>query len=120
MNKHTLILGASTNPERYSFKAAEMLTSHQHTIALVGNKAGEVCGETIHTEMVHFENIHTVTLYLNPTNQIPYYEYIFLLSPNRIIANPGTENHDLKQLCFKNNVQYEEACTLVLLSTGQY
>jgi uncharacterized protein len=120
MSKNTLILGASTNPERYAFKAAESLTAKGHKIFLIGNKPGNVCGVEIESEMKLISDIDTITLYLNPTNQVPYYEYIFSLHPKRIIANPGTENSDLKQMCLNEKVQYEEACTLVLLSIGQY
>lgn len=66
------------------------------------------------------DDIDTVTLYLNPANQVPYYDYIISLKPKRIIFNPGTENDELESLANKNGIQTMEACTLVLLSTSQY
>ena len=66
------------------------------------------------------DNVDTVTLYLNAQNQKQYYDYILSLKPKRIIFNPGTENPELYKLAKENNIQVMEACTLVLLSTGQY
>lgn len=118
--KKTLILGASNNPERYSYLAAHKLHAHGHPIVNVGIKLGEVAGvpielpETIHTD------IDTITLYLGPQNQPPYYDYILHSKPKRIIFNPGTENPELESLAEEQGIETTEACTLVLLSTGQY
>jgi len=67
-----------------------------------------------------FENIDTVTLYLNPERQKEYYDYILALNPRRVIFNPGTENIELMSLLKENNINSEVACTLVLLSSNQY
>jgi predicted CoA-binding protein len=75
---------------------------------------------TIETEKRPLENIDTVTLYLNPTHQKQYYDYILSLKPKRIIFNPGAENEELRQLALQNDIQPMEACTLVMLGTGQY
>lgn len=120
MQKKTLVLGASTNPERYSFLAVERLTAHQHSVVAIGNKAGSIGNTEIITTHPHSENIDTVTLYLNPSHQKEYYNYILSLKPKRIIFNPGTENKELYDLVLQNNIQPIEACTLVMLSTGQY
>ena len=74
----------------------------------------------IDTALLKYKNIDTVTLYLNPKNQEQYYEYMIGLNPSRIIFNPGTENPDFYAMLRKNNIDYEVACTLVLLSIGQY
>jgi predicted CoA-binding protein len=120
MIKKTLVIGASTNPNRYSFMAIQKLTNYGHPIMAIGNKVGEVSGVKITTEMVIFENIDAVTLYLNKKNQEIYYDYIIGLNPKRVIFNPGTENVELENLLTKNNIAFEEACTLVLLSIGKY
>ena len=60
------------------------------------------------------------TLYLNPERQKDYYNYIVSLKPERVIFNPGTENPELYQILRENNIDFEAACTLVLLSTNQY
>ncbi len=120
MKKTTLILGASINPERYSYKALQLLISKQHPVLAVGKSGGEVNGITISKEPIFSKDIQTVTLYLNPTHQKAYYEYILALQPARIIFNPGTENQELEKLAEANDIQCIRACTLVLLSTGQY
>lgn len=116
----TLVIGASTNPERYSFKAANSLLNHGHEVYLFGVKKGNVKGIEIQNEFPSSINIHTVTMYVNPTIQKEYYESILALKPSRVIFNPGTENPEFEKLLSDNNIAYEEACTLVLLSTGQY
>lgn len=119
-SKKTLILGASDNPSRYSFLALQRLKSHGHPVEAIGRKKTVVGDTLIGTEKKVLENIDTVTLYLNPTHQKEYYDYILSLQPRRIIFNPGTENDELQSLAQKHGIQTLEACTLVMLSTGQY
>ena len=118
--KRTLVLGASDNPSRYSYLAIKRLRSHGHPVAAIGKKHTMVNDVTIDTEKKELENIHTVTLYLNPLRQKEYYNYILSLKPQRIIFNPGAENDELFDLATKNGISPIEACTLVLLSTNQY
>lgn len=118
--KKTLIIGASNNPERYAYKAAERLLSHGHEIALIGKRPDIIFGKTIDTEKTEFEGIDTVTLYLSAKFQPEYYEYILSLQPKRVIFNPGTENPEFSVLLESKGIIAEEACTLVLLGTGQY
>lgn len=118
--KKTLVLGASDNPERASYVAINRLKNNQHPVIAIGKKAGKVAGITIHAEKVQASGIDTVTLYLNPSLQKDYYDYIISLHPKRIIFNPGTENDELEQLALKNNIEPMDACTLVMLSKGQY
>ncbi|WKW45641.1 CoA-binding protein [Myroides sp. JBRI-B21084] len=120
MKNITLVLGASENTERYSNKAIKKLLNHNHNVKAIGNKIGEVNGVTINKGLVAFNDIDTVTLYLNPTNQKPYYDYILSLKPRRVIFNPGTENDELQHKLNEAGIAFEEACTLVLLSTNQY
>lgn len=119
-SKKTLILGASTNPDRYAYRAAAMLTEYGHPIVPVGNKKGEVFGVQIQKDFPVTRDIDTVTLYLSAPNQVGYYDLIVALKPNRVIFNPGTENPELESLLTKNHIVYEHACTLVLLSIGAY
>ncbi|MFN8276359.1 MAG: CoA-binding protein [Chitinophagales bacterium] len=119
-HKETLVLGASTHPERYSFKAINMLKAHQHPVLAVGRQAGEVAGVPIATAIHPNWHPHTVTLYLNAANQVPFYEQILALKPQRIIFNPGTENMELVQLAAAAGIEALEACTLVLLQTRQF
>lgn len=118
--KKTLIIGASENPERYANIAAKLLLKHEHPLVLVGRKDGQVQGVPIHTEHTTHRGIDTVSLYINPTHQKEYYKYILSLKPKRVLFNPGTENPELYALLEKSDIAFEEACTLVLLNTGQY
>ena len=120
MPKKTLVLGASENPARYSYLAIKRLLAHQHPVVAVGKRQGVLNGVTIEKEKKDWSDVDTVTLYLNPQNQKQYYDYLMSLKPRRIIFNPGTENEELYALAKKNGIQVQEACTLVLLSTGQY
>ncbi len=120
MSKKTLVLGASTKPDRYSNIAIHRLINSNHEVKAFGVREGEVNGITIDTMLVDYKNIDTVTLYINPSIQPQYYDYILSLNPKRVIFNPGTENPEFYKLLDDNNIDYEVACTLVLLSTHQY
>ncbi|MCA0153806.1 CoA-binding protein [Winogradskyella vincentii] len=120
MNKTTLVLGASLKPERYSNIAINRLRDKDYEVKAFGLKPGEVNNVPIDTELISYNDIDTITLYLNPTRQKFYYDYIISLSPKRVIFNPGTENPELYKLLEENNIEVEVACTLVLLATNQY
>jgi hypothetical protein len=119
-SKKTLILGASENPSRYSFLALNKLKKYGHPVEAIGKRKGNVDGVEIVTGTPLIKDIDTVTLYLNPNNQLPYYDYILSLNPKRIIFNPGTENPELEALANEKNIDTLEACTLVMLSTNQF
>tara|TARA_B100000795_G_C22806401_1_gene445172 strand:- start:4853 stop:5215 length:363 start_codon:yes stop_codon:yes gene_type:complete len=120
MKNITLVLGASTNPNRYSNIAIKKLVSKELPVAALGLRKGKVLNVIIEDEMQDYKNIDTVTLYLNPKRQEAYYNYIIKLKPRRVIFNPGTENIEFSKLLQSNNIETEIACTLVLLSTNQY
>ncbi|HMU68361.1 MAG TPA: CoA-binding protein [Chitinophagales bacterium] len=120
MHKRTLVLGASENPERYANKAVRRLNAAGHDVVAFG-KTGDHIGDTkIEREWLPWEDIDTVTLYLNPVHQEAYYDKIIALAPKRIIFNPGTENDAFEALAHKHGIETLEACTLVLLSIGEY
>jgi uncharacterized protein len=118
--KRTLVIGASENPDRYSYKAIKALVSHQHEVVAIGLRAGEVAGISFNSEKKIFDGIDTVTLYVGPQNQAEYYSYIIGLKPKRVIFNPGTENPEFIAQLKAVGIYPEIACTLVLLATGQY
>lgn len=121
MNKKTLVVGASTNPERYSNKAARLLARHGHSTELYGRTKGNIDGKEIQdTFPLHIGDLDSVTLYINPANQKELEDKIIALKPRRIIFNPGTENPEFALKAQQAGIQTEEACTLVLLNTGQY
>jgi hypothetical protein len=116
----TLVLGATENPARYANMAIRRLLSSGHRVIALGRKPGNVMGVNIQTVPPQDGDIDTVTLYLNPTNQQQYYDYILSLHPRRIIYNPGTENPELQKLARERGIDNVVACTLVMLSTGSY
>jgi predicted CoA-binding protein len=118
--KKTLIIGASPDPSRYANKAANMLKRFHHDIVNVGIKRGEVAGVEIEKPGEIHSDIDTITLYIGPPLQAQYHDYILATKPKRVIFNPGTENYELEKLLDQHNIEPVEACTLVLLSTGQY
>lgn len=119
--KKTLVLGASTNPERYAYKAVVKLLQHGHEVVPVGLRTGKIEHVEILTNNPVIKEIDTVTLYVGPQNQLVYYDYILnQIKPKRIIFNPGTENPELEKLAQEKGIETEIACTLVLLSLGEY
>ncbi len=122
LKKTTLVIGASENPDRYSNKAIKALIQHQHPVLALGLRIGNVNGVEIATNLNNFKNepIDTITLYINPKLQVPFYNEFIALNPKRVIFNPGTENEFFESLLNAQGIETEEACTLVLLGTGQY
>jgi hypothetical protein len=118
--KKTVVLGASPNPSRYSNRAVKRLLSNGYEAVAIGIRAGEINGIEIITDTPLVKNVHTITLYLNPERQKLHYDYILSLQPERIIFNPGTENHELMRLASEQGIEIEVACTLILLSVGEY
>jgi len=116
----TLVLGASTDSYRYANKAIRLLRAHNHEVIAVGKDEGNVGDVAILHDIPTNDKIDTVTMYLNPFNQKGYYQQIMQMKPRRIIFNPGAENSELEKLAAENGIATEEACTLVLLNTGQY
>lgn len=118
--KKTLILGASTNSARYSYLVANKLVRKGYPIVNVGRKSGDVAGVAIEPAEIIHTDIDTVTIYVGPKNQAPYYEYILETNPQRVIFNPGAENSELGERLKERGIEVVEACTLVMLNTGQY
>lgn len=118
--KKTLVLGASDNPNRYSYLALQRLRAAGHPVVGIGRKPGQVGDVAITKDKLATSDIDTVTLYLNPQHQQEYYDYILSLHPERIIFNPGTENDELASKAREQGIETLHACTLVMLSTNQY
>jgi uncharacterized protein len=117
---NVLVIGASTNPERYSYKAIHNLVLKGHHVFAIGARPGNVDGIEFYTNKVDLKNIDTITLYINPTIQKEYIDYILMLNPIRVIFNPGTENPELELMLNKKGIETTEACTLVMLATEQF
>lgn len=116
----TLVLGASPDPERYSNLAIRALLRQGQRVYALGRHEGGVEGVPIQPSFPKDTAIDTITLYLNPKAQEAYYTDILQARPRRIIFNPGAENPELARLARQQGIQTRNACTLVLLSTGQF
>lgn len=118
----TVIIGASTNPARYAYMAAEKLQAANLEFIPVGIKQGVLFGKEILNlrDYPKIENVDTITLYMNPRNQEEWEDYILTLTPNRIIFNPGTENPSFMKKAEELAISIVPACTLTMLSLGHY
>ena len=117
--KKTLVLGASTNPARYSYLVANKLFRKGYPIVNVGRKIGEVAGVAIESPDYIYTDIDTITVYIGANNQPAYYDYILATNPKRVIFNPGAENEELEKMLQDKNIETIDACTLVMLNSGQ-
>jgi uncharacterized protein len=122
MSKKTVIIGATTNPSRYAYLAAEMLSEYAHEFVPVGIKSGIVLGKeilSIQSKPV-INDVDTITLYIGTQHQSEHYDYLLSLKPRRVIFNPGTENNEFQKILETSGVEALQACTLVLLRSNQY
>lgn len=115
-----MVIGASPNPARYSYKAVIELKNNGHPIVPLGIKKGDIDGVEIENGLPAHKNIDTISLYIGPFVQNGYKDYIINLKPRRIIFNPGTENLEMFDLCEQNNIEAVEACTLIMLAGNKY
>lgn len=120
ISKKTLVLGASPNPVRFSFKAVKSLQRHDVPVVPVGIRKGEIGGIEIIKGQPAMDDIHTVTLYIGPPRQKEYYSWILSLNPKRIIFNPGTENEEFMDMARKNGIEVLEDCTLIMLNADRF
>lgn len=118
--KKTVVIGASDNPERVSYQAVQRLVKMGHEVVAVGIREGKIGNTPVITEKKFIEGVDTVTLYVGPKNQPAWYDYILSLNPKRIIFNPGAENPELEKMANAKGIKTPEACTLVMLSIGNY
>jgi predicted CoA-binding protein len=122
MTKKTLIVGATTNHSRFAFAAAKMFAERDMEFIPIGIKKGEIFGKEILDlrSKPQLEGIHTITLYIGPSHQDDWIDYLIGLKPKRIIFNPGTENSDFFDQANSAGIEVLPACNLVMLSTGQF
>lgn len=121
-NKKTLIAGATTDPSRYAFTAATFLNRMKFPFVPIGIKKGNVLGEDILPlrEKPEIDDIHTITMYMNQDHQREWEDYFLSLKPQRIIFNPGAQNPSFFKKAEALGIDCLNACTLVMISTGQY
>ncbi len=118
----TVIIGSTPKPYKYAYQAAQMLDERDLEFIPMGIQEGGVLGREIENifDKPFIDDVDTITLYINPTRQKEWYDYLLSLAPKRIIFNPGTENQELKNMAEKKGIKCLEACTLVMLSIGSY
>ncbi|MGF1548647.1 MAG: CoA-binding protein [Thiotrichales bacterium] len=121
MSETVLVVGASPKPDRYSNKAIRALLANGHRpIPLHPREAQIENLDCVPNVAAVSDPVDTVTLYVNPQRQSDLMPDIVALKPRRVIFNPGTENPVFQQVLSDNAIPWEEACTLVLLSTKQF
>lgn len=118
--KKVIVLGASLDNSRYSNMAIKKLKLKEYDVIGIGSRAGEVEGISILTQPKYINDVHTVTIYLNPINQRSYYDYVVEIKPERIIFNPGAENKEFEILLDSQQISFAKACTLVMLGLNQF
>lgn len=120
--RKTVIVGSVPKPYRYAYQAAEMLERKKIDFVPIGIQEGQVMGQEILNvyDKPEIKDVHTLTLYINPERQETWYDYMLSLNPERIIFNPGTENQEFKKMAEDRGIECLEACTLVMLSVGNF
>jgi uncharacterized protein len=119
-SKRTLVIGASLNPLRYSHNCVEALVSSENQVVAIGLREGFIGNVPVHKGMPQIDDIHTVTLYIGPQNQPPFYQYIMDTKPLRVIFNPGTENPLFEKLLLAAGIKVVISCTLMMLEYGDF
>lgn len=121
MTETVAVLGASPKRERYSNQAIRMLRDYGHTVLPVNPAQAEIEGLPVTARIDDLpRGIDTVTFYLSPAHSAPLQDALLALRPKRAIFNPGAENPELERALEDAGIRVEEACTLVLLRTGQF
>lgn len=115
------VVGASPKPDRYAYKAMEMLRDHGYHAIPVNPAFGEILGEKCYPTIGDVpDKIDTVTLYLGKARSDPLIDEIVRTKPRRIIMNPGAENEDLAVRAREHGIEVVEGCTLVMLRSGRF
>lgn len=121
MKRVVLVLGASANPDRFSYKAVRSLQDNNFPVIAVGRRDADLGNLKIRKGMPgDIRNVHTITIYMSAKNQKEYYDFIFSLYPKRIIFNPGTTNPELAGASRKKGIEVVDDCMLVMLNKGKF
>lgn len=115
------ILGASDKSERYSHRALQMLVERNYEVIPVHPAKAEIEGIAAVASLDDIDRpVDTVTVYLRPETTETLAGNLVDLSPRRVIFNPGTESEALASKLQDAGILVENACTLVMLSTGAF
>jgi predicted CoA-binding protein len=120
MHRKTLLIGASPNKNRFSYKAVELMSQYGIEVIPIGVRAGKIAGNNIIMGFPVIKSIHTITLYISQQHQKLYYDYIISLKPKRIIFNPGSENPEFELILEREKIKFSYSCTLLMIVKGEY
>lgn len=119
--QNVVVLGASPKPDRYSNQAVRLLVEHGHCVIPVHPAVKTIEGLAVSHKLTGItDKIDTLTVYVSKTVSSSLQNDILLLNPKRVLFNPGAENASLRVTLEQHGIRTEEACTLVLLRTGQF
>ncbi len=119
--KRTVVLGASTKPERYSNQAVRLLKEYGHPVIPVHPAEDTIEGlPVVHNLREIHGPVDTVSVYLSPEAGAQMADAIISLGPKRVILNPGAESDELEWELGEAGITVEHACTLVMLRTNQF
>ncbi len=114
------VLGASDNPERYSHMAVVLLKEHGHAAIPVHPALEAIAGLPVVKNLRDLPPVDTLTLYVGTARLPAMTDDIVRLRPGRVIFNPGTESPEVQAALNGAGIPWLEACTLVMLRTGQF
>ena len=120
-SKTVAILGASPKPDRYAYKAFQMLREYGHRPIPINPAFDEILDQKCYPKLADApQPIDTVAMYLGEPRSNPLIDEIIRAKPRRIIMNPGAENFALAEKAEEAGIEVVEGCTLVMLQTGQF
>lgn len=115
------VIGASDKPERYSYLAVKLLQEKGHTVFPVHQRIKMIDGQKVYPSIKDItEPIDTISLYVAADVSTQLSRDLFEKNPKRIIFNPGAENSELEKSASMVGIKTLNACTLVMLRTGQF
>lgn len=120
LSQTVAVLGASDNPERYAHRAVLLLREHGHRVLPVNPALEMIAGLPVVKSLNELPAVDTLTLYVGAARLPAMAEEIVRARPGRVIFNPGTESPELQAALTAAGIPWQEACTLVLLRTGQF
>ncbi|MFW6366577.1 MAG: CoA-binding protein [Spirochaetota bacterium] len=119
--KHVAIIGASDNPERYAYKAFKKLQQNGYGVIPVHPVLDTIEDVPVVRSLDDIEeDVYAATLYVRPSTGERYIDQINRLKPKKVIMNPGSESDRIEAECSPRDIIVLRACTLVLLSSGQF
>lgn len=113
-----VVIGASTNPSRYSYHAVKLLIKHNYNVVPIGIKNGSIENCLIQIGQPAIADVHSVILYIGLEKQKSYYQYILDLKPKRVIFNPGTGNVEFAGRLDEQGIEVVFGCAIVMLNSG--